>query len=178
VAAGFEILPGLPSSGPLPEQFSSTGHGTHSEGFVVRFLPEQSSPWVGNFQGGFGKCQGVFVHPNGCHLIVVATGQAYIVEPESRALLDHFGADIASVVEVPEIDALLFTNGLWFEAYGASGLLWRSRRVSWDGVRSLSRTKLTLHGEAYSPLDDAWHPFSLDLASGHAKGGSYTGPQI
>ncbi len=176
MAARFEILPGLPSSGPLPEQFSATGHGTHSEGFVVRFLPEQTSSWVGNFQGGFGECQGVFPHPNGSHLIVLASGQAYIVDPESRALLHHFGADIAAVLEVPEIDALVFTNGLWFEAYGASGHLWRSQRLSWDGVRSLSRSELTLRGEAYSPLDDSWHPFSVDLTSGHAEGGSYNGP--
>ena len=144
----------------------------------MRFLPEQSPPWVGNFQGGFGECHGVFLHPNRRHLIVVATGQAYVVDPESRALIHHFGADIAKVVEVPENDALVFTNGLWFEAYGATGYLWRSRRLSWDGVRSLSRTALTLWGEAYSPLDDDWHRFSVDLTSGHVEGGSYNGPPM
>lgn len=176
MAAGFEILPGLPATGPLPEQFAAGGRGTHSEGFVVRFLPERSAPWVGNFQGGFGECQGVFAHPDGSHLIVVATGQAYVVDPESRSLLHHFGADIAAVVEVPELPALVFTNGLWFEGYGSSGVLWRSDRVSWDGLRSLSRSELTLQGEAYSPLDDAWHPFSLNLLSGRIEGGSYNGP--
>jgi hypothetical protein len=173
MATRFEILPGLPGTGPRPEQFSATGHGTHSEGFVVRFLPEGSASWVGNFQGGFGECNGVFVHPNGAHLIVVAAGQAYIVDPQSHTLLHHFGADFAAVVEVPELQALVFTNGLWFDAYDASGHLWRSQRVSWDGIRSLSRSDLTLKGEAYSPFGGFWHPFSLDLASGRVEGGSY-----
>jgi len=178
MVAEFHILQGLPSSGPLPEQLSVTDQGSHSEGFVVQFLPDRASPWVGNFQGGAGKCQGVFAHPNGSSLVVVASGQGYVVDPESHAVLQHLDSDIDAVLDVPEIDSLVFTNGLWFEAYGVSGRLWRSPRLSWDGVRSLSRSESTLSGEAYSPMDGSWHAFSVDLSSGHAEGGSYDGPPM
>jgi len=46
----FEILPGLPSSGPPALYF--TERGKFSEGVVVRFYPKRSEPWVGNFFGG------------------------------------------------------------------------------------------------------------------------------
>jgi len=176
MTAGFEILPGLPGTGPLPEQYSATGRGAHREGFVVRFSPREGAPWVGNFQLGLGGCNGVFAHPNGSDLVIIAAGQGYVLDPESRTLSGHFGADISTVIEVPERNLLVFANGLWFEATGASGTVWQSRRVSWDGVRSVRRVGLTLEGEAYSPLDGEWHPFSLDLVSGHAEGGSYNGP--
>ena len=48
----FEILTGLPGTGPWPEQFSATGLGTHSEGFVVRFVPDHGEAWIGNFLPG------------------------------------------------------------------------------------------------------------------------------
>ena len=44
----WDILDGLPTSGPSAVPFSSTGQGEHREGLVVRFsLPSET--WVGNF---------------------------------------------------------------------------------------------------------------------------------
>jgi hypothetical protein len=162
----------------MPEQFSSTGRGTHSEGFVVKFIPTRGDAWVGNFQGGFGKCHGVFLHPDRKNLVVVANGQAYVVDPETRSLVAEFGADLVEAFEVPEIDLLVFTNGVHFEAIGPTGLAWRSERVSWDGVRSLARAGVTLKGEAISPIDDSWHPFTLNLRDGTHTGGSWDESQF
>jgi hypothetical protein len=36
----------------------------------------------------------------------------------------------------------------------------------------------SLVGEAYTPLDDAWYPFSVDLLSGDVSGGSYSGTDM
>ncbi len=175
MAAQFEILPGLPGTDPRPEQFSATGHGTHSEGFVVRFLPEQSESWVGNFQGGFGQAQGVYLHPDGKNILVIAAGQGYVVDPESRTLMETWGPDIQRCLILSDLNILAVSNGLWFEGFGSNGLAWRTRRFSWDGIRSVERDDFVLRGEAFSPLDDDWHPFSLDLLSGDVDGGSYEG---
>lgn len=172
------ILPGLPGEGPTPVQFSAPGKGTHSEGFVVEFSLADGETWVGNFQGGFGAYQGVLAHPNGVHVVVVASGQAYVVDPDSRTSVEEFGVNLTDVSEVPELDLLVFTNGLWFEAFGSQGHAWKSRRISWDGVRELKRSGLTLEGEAYSPLDDGWHSFVLDLRSGDVSGGSFDESQF
>jgi hypothetical protein len=179
VATEWEVLPGLPATGPLAEPFSATGLGTHSEGLVVRFVPELESPWTGNFQPGLGGASGVFNHPNGRDIIVVSMGQAYIVDPQSRKLVAAFGGSLSFVLSVPELSMLVFADGVAFETIGPSGPMWRSVRVSWDGFRAFERRELSLHGEAYSPLDDQWHPFVLDLRSGSVEGAVYgTGKRL
>ena len=77
----FRILPGLSATGPWPEQFTATGRGSHSEGVVVEFNPDTSRSWVGNFQPGGTAYDTVIVHPNGREVIVIAHGQAYLIDP-------------------------------------------------------------------------------------------------
>jgi|SRR5436190_12223360 len=169
----FKILPGLPSSGELPVQFSESGTGTHREGFVVQFMPASGPPWIGNFQGGVSGVSEVLLHPDGSSVIIVADGQAYIVNPESRELLGTFGGDIEAAIPIIESNFIIFGNGLWFEGYGATGCLWRSRRISWDGMRALSLNGDQLSGEAWG-LADVWLPFVLDIHSGECDGGATT----
>ena len=175
--ARYEILAGLPATGPIPEQFSETGLGKHSEGFVVRFHPSTGGEsWVGNFQGGFGECDGVYPEPGSVHLIVVSAGQAYVIDPENRALVRTFGGAIQGVLSVPDLGLLVFDNGIWLEGLGACGLNWKTRRLSWDGFRQIRLVGTSLCGEAYAPHANTWHGFEVNLETGHAKGGSYNGP--
>jgi len=172
----YKILNGLPAYGPLPEQFSSTGMGKHSEGFVVEFYPRYSQKWIGNFQPGLGGVNDVIEHLDGEHVIVIAAGQAYVIEPETRLLVKDFGGQIEHVMQIADLDIMVFGNGLWFEALGPNGFLWQTRRLSWDGMRSILLEEMTLSGEGYDPMTDSWVPFAVDLNSGNAEGGSYNGP--
>jgi hypothetical protein len=168
----FKTLAGLPVYGVLPEQFSATGMGMHREGFVVEFFPTGNrAPWVGNFQRGVTRLNEVVEHPDGCTVIVVAGGECYVVDIENQQLKDNFGGDFDVVVPVPEKDILIFGSSTDFEAIGSSGRLWRSSRISWDGIRSLKLEGDTLTGEAWS-FEDVWIPFSLDVNSGEHRGGA------
>lgn len=175
----WEILDGLPVYGPMAEPFTATGRGTHSQGLVVQFHAATGT-WVGNFQRGLSSYDTVFEHPDGRHVVVVAGGTAYVVDPRSRALSQHFGADIEHVYEVPVHNLVILGNGLWFEAIGKDGTLWESPRLSWDGMRNVTLIDETVRGEAYSPEgpDGAWYPFELDVTNGAAIGGSYNGPPM
>ena len=169
----YKVLNGLPPYGPQVKAFSSTGMGTHSEGFVVKFLPDSRNDWVGNFQPGLTNMSKVIDHPNGVNIIVISGGQAYIVNPETEECEGEFGGQIETVLPVPDLQAIVFGNGLWFEAIGPDGFLWRSRRISWDGMRNLNQQKVSLIGESYDPMDDSWSEFSLDLTTGNVSGGTY-----
>ena len=103
----FRVLPGLPATGDRPEQFSETGRGTHSEGFVVQFLPERNTPWVGNFQPGLNDYYSVLPLPGGSLLIVVAAGPAYVIDPDERRLLTTFGGQIDTAVYAAEGNLLI-----------------------------------------------------------------------
>lgn len=168
----FKILAGLPAYGDLPEQFGADGMALHREGFVVQFFPsENRASWVGNFQRGMTSLDTVLEHPYGSSIIVVASGDCYIVDIESRELKDNFGGAFETIISVPKKNIIIFGTSTDFEALGVSGRIWRSRRVSWDGIRSLKLEGDTLTGEAWG-LGDSWLPFSLDVKSGEHKGGA------
>lgn len=168
----FKILTGLPGYGELPEQFSTDGMGTYREGFVVEFLPSKNhASWVGNFQRGANSFDKVLEHPDGSFIIVVAGGECYIVDVENRKLKDNFGVMFETVICVPEKNIIIFGTCVDFEAIGVSGRIWRSRRISWDGIRNLKFECDTLTGEAWS-FEDIWIPFSLDINTGEHTGGA------
>ena len=175
--APWKVLGGLPPYGPMALPFTATGLGTYREGLVVEFRSHAGN-WVGNFQRGVSSCDEVCEHPDGRHVIVVAGGTAYIVAPETRTLAHHFGAQIEQVLAVADQRLLVFGNGLWFEAVGPDGMQWRSRQLSWDGVRNVTRSARVLRGEAYAPEgpEGTWYPFEVDLETGEVTGGSYPGP--
>jgi len=172
----YRVLSGLPPYGPLAEPFIVSGRRRHSEGYVVQFTRSAGDSWVGNFQRGAGAIDTVVEHPNGKELLVISGGQGYVVDPEDRCKREYFGGCIDSVFPVEENKTVILGNGLWFEAFGVAGPLWRSKQVSWDGLRELRHDGTILRGEAWSPVEDCWLPFELDLITGSHQGGSYNGP--
>ena len=72
-----------------------------------------------------------------------------------------------------EPNILIFGNGLWFEFVFSNGKRTQSKRLSWDGMRDVFLDGLTLRGEAYDPMQDAWVEFEVDVVEGTVKGGSY-----
>ncbi len=168
----FEELAGLPGSGPWPEQFSATGRGTHREGFVVKFVPDRGASWIGNFQPGLTSLHGVYRHPNRHHLLVVSGGQGYVVDPETRALIQTVGGAIQSVHIHADHELLLLDHqGIAFEAIGRTGRAWRTRRLSWDGFGDLKIGRNEIVGKGWNAVDKRWQPFSVDVRTGRSSGG-------
>jgi hypothetical protein len=171
VSTRLEVLAGLPPYGPVPAQFSAGGCGTHREGFVVQF-GDGAGVWVGNFQRGATGFDLALAHPDGRSVIVVAGGQGYVIDPSSRRLTATFGVDITGVIE-NGAEQLVFSRLTDLEAFGRDGAHWQTRRLSWDGLRSLRVEDGDLVGEGWTFAGDQWIAFRVDLASGTAVGGAY-----
>ena len=174
----FEILPGLPTHGPMAVSFTERamrGEVEFREGLVVRFFPEKSDPWVGNFLGGMTKCTTVLDHPNGVDVIVVAKGDVCIIDPEARTIKGRIGGDdITSVLPQPSLGLVIFQGYVDFTAVRADNSGWSSPRISWDGFRNINVQGAKLSGDAYTPVvGDAWVPFTLDLLTGDCTDGVY-----
>ena len=175
----FEILAGLPGDGPLPEYFGSEANGRYREGFVVRFFPDNNEPWVGNFQADSTTMSQVLEWRSPDLVTVIAQGRAYDVNLATRRVIREFGSgSIEFFAAAPAIDGFVVGNGLWFESLHTPARPWRTRRISWDGMRSLHIDGFVLSGEAYNPMEDRWEPFTVDLRDGTAAGGSYNGPDM
>ncbi|MBK3659934.1 hypothetical protein JJE66_01515 [Bradyrhizobium diazoefficiens] len=169
----FEILPGLPPYGPMAVNFSVHGPREHREGLVVRFYPKNSEPWVGNFVGGMSACNAVLDYPGGDYVIVVAQGDACILDPERRIVLDRIAGDIKQVISVSSLGSVVFQRLTDFIAIRDDNSGWHSPRISWDGFRNIEVHEATLLGEAYTPNGNYWAPFQLDLLTGHCTDGIY-----
>ena len=143
----------------------------HSEGLVVQFFPSQAFSWIGNFQRGLTKLDKVLDHPNGNSIIVVAGGECYVVDLTKKKLIENFGGDFLSAIEVPTKPLIVFESHTDFEAIGPTGRIWRSNRISWDGLRNVVVQETELYGEAWS-YEDIWIPFKLNLDTGEHEGGA------
>ncbi len=164
----FEILSGLPPYGPMALPFPPDGRQAFTEGLVVRFWPENKKAWIGNFQrSSVMGYDAVLAHPDGRQIMVVAGGAGYVVDSETRCETQRdLSSDIVSARCLPELGIILFEDGLRFAALKAGGEAWASDQIAWDEIRNISIEGACLRAEAYSPLGDRWHPFSLDLNTG------------
>jgi hypothetical protein len=169
----FEVLPGLPPYGPMAISFTIHGAREHREGLVVRFYPRQCEPWVGNFLGGMTACTVVLDHPNENDVIVVAKGEASVVDPQSRTIRECIAHNVEEVISLPSLSSVLFRCCIDFAAVKADNSGWRSPRISWDGLRNIEVHGAELLGEAYTPIANVWAPFKLDLLTGHCADGIY-----
>jgi hypothetical protein len=159
---------------PFPPQW---GRGAR-EGLVVGFDRTDGTNWVGNFEPGIGGTDDVMAHPNGTDVLVVSSGQLFRVNPNTQDVV-RLAPAVFGVWVLVNPPRLLFNNqDLEFLCVGREGLLWATQRISWDGFRELRLDHETVEGEAWSPLDDRWSPFRVNLADGSVVGGSYTGPEM
>jgi hypothetical protein len=161
----FEIFAGLPALGPLAVAFPASNLG-FSEGIVVRVRPKSTEAWTGNFQCGENDHTAVYTHPDGKRLIVLAGGSDYLVDPRTIKLLGHTADNISFSCEVRELEIVVFGDNIRFWAEGKDGRKWTTSRLSWDGFTGICVTESTLTGKWYSAIDEKWHEFRMNLASG------------
>ena len=141
------------------------------EGYVVQFNPPGAAAWVGNFQPGATLLYRIIEEPGNETVLVIAGGQGYLVNERSGALLAMYDSDIEFVERCAPTTVV--GDSLGFTSYLDGRVLWKSRRVSWDGFRNLRVEDGSIFGETWC-FDDTWHSFSVDLLTGQASGGSYT----
>jgi hypothetical protein len=170
----MRILPGLPPYGPTAVPFPANGRGAHRVGFVVEIDDGHGGKWVGNFQRGGTTFDGAFETFGADRPVIIAGGKGYVVDAATRVELWTFAGDIKWAHELPEIGRIIFADDLRFYAVERQGLVWQSRHVAWDGMGNIAVRDGTIHGDAYSPMDDNRHPFEIDLATGAETGGSYS----
>jgi len=168
----LEVLPGLPVYGPpaipIPPDWGRLGR----EGTVVRFSGADGG-WIGNFQRGFMVATFALPHPDGFHVIVVSRGALWIVDPVARSA-EELNSAIEEAWPVREPDGYVFSRqGIAFLRIGARGVLWHTRRISWDGFESVQIEAGGITGNAWDAVNNRWTPFKVDLATGAADGGGH-----
>lgn len=88
----YRILSGLPPYGPPAISFPDPK--AFREGLVVEFVPDSSSPWIGNFQQFSAHLPNtVHIELGSSAVVVVAGGAGYVIDCEQRRLIRDLGID-------------------------------------------------------------------------------------
>ncbi|MCC6180632.1 MAG: hypothetical protein IT237_02230 [Bacteroidia bacterium] len=171
----YEILDGLPAYGPMYIPISSKGESFYSEGFVVRFYKQDGSTWVANFSKGWTNFSKVFGFTKQNLVVVFANGTCYVMTPESETPKLSFGVTINNVLQTENGSLICSDDTNITILDNETGELWRSDRISWDGIKDLQIKNNTVVGVSYDPTVDGeeWSEFSIDLKTKILKGGSF-----
>jgi hypothetical protein len=166
------ILPGLPAMGPEPMQFRAVQRGLGSEGLVVEITTD-ARRWIGNFQRGDGRYNAVYGTPSPAHVCVIAGGTGYYVSTINPNEFEIVAAyPIQDAREIVGLDLLVFADYTNLVAYGPKGLCWRTKQVSWDGVKIDRADEQAIVGRAWDATKQGEVGFLVDARTGELEGGA------
>ena len=118
---------------------------------------------------------GVFACPRGDDLLAVAGGYAYLVDTLQPERCLHLPLRPVTQILAAPVEGLLLLAGFHHvAAIGAAGLLWESKRLSWEGVQLGEVADGKLHGSGWNMRTDRDVPFAIDLRTGEHTGGGFT----
>jgi len=136
------------------------------------------SPFLATCARGFADLAmptGVWSCPNPAEMCAVAGGYAYMVNvlrPEQCVQISF--RPVVEVRVLPEDGLLLFAGFHALQAWGADGLLWETKRLTWEGVRIAEISGGKVHGFGWEMRSDKELAFTVDLQTGEHTGGAYT----
>jgi hypothetical protein len=146
---------------------------TGSEYLWFAVTPADGESWVGGFECGPGRLTGLFAAPSPEVVCVVAKGQGFwvpVLAPADYEIIRSI--PIQEVLAVPGKRILVFIDYTELEAYGPGGFLWRTERLSWDGLKVTEVTAEMIRGTAWDSPANREVPFSVDTENGASEGGS------
>jgi hypothetical protein len=120
--------------------------------------------------------RGVWACPKAAEMCVVAGGYAYVVDtaaPERCVFLS-----MRPVVEVRALVSqgmLLFRGFHTLMAWGRDGLVWETKRLSWEGLRLTEAAGNEVRGFGWDLMSDREVEFVVDLRTGEHRGGGFRG---
>lgn len=167
-----DVLP--KGSAEMPVRIPDAGEPVES--LLVRITPPSAPAWVGSFARGFDTddlVTGVYGWPDGISVGVVSAGYGYVVrasEPKSWARLQPM--PITDVRVMPEHKLVIVADFTHIFAYGAEKSMWKSERISWDGITITQVATNHVFGIAWDASEDKEVEFALDVRTGEHTGGA------
>lgn len=178
-AYDVEVLSEIPSGGGtggclyFPRMGRSSGHG----GIILRVTPHarEFAPWVGVFSSGDSsrsdRFSGVFSCPSENTLCVVAGGRGYFCT--AAAPLQYQEVPVIPVTDLRAIPAqslLVFSSFTSVMGWGGNGMVWKSSRLSLDGLEITGVDDDYVSGRARLPVGFEGVDFKLSLKTGERVG--------
>jgi hypothetical protein len=115
---------------------------------------------------------GIWACPDSAWICAVAGGYAYLIDTRDPARWEQVAyRPVTNVTVVPEPALLVFAGFHSLLAWGSSGKVWETGRLSWDGLRIIAIRGATLQG--WDMTTDRELEFTVNLKTGEHLGGGY-----
>lgn len=150
--------------------------GEDVDAVTVCVTPRGAAPWVGSFARGFASddlVSGIYAWPDAASLCVVSAGYGYVVkaaDPKNWVRLQPM--PITDVRLFAEHKLIVFTDFTHMFAYNAEKNLWKSDRLSWDGITVSQVATNHIFGLAWDATLDKEVEFAIDVRNGQHTGGA------
>ncbi len=158
-----------------PQQIAGEEDALARGALLLMVRPETGGTFLATCALGFTSKSmptGVFSCPNPAELCAVAGGYAYLVNTALPELCTHIGLKpVVSVLESEAQRLLIFIGFHSVVAWGADGLAWETKKLSWEGLRITALTDESLTGFGWDLMTDRELEFTVDLRTGEHVGG-------
>lgn len=168
------VVSELPHQRQSPLEFSRGGRIVEG-GVMIDVTPDSGQPWIGMVANASKTVSlahsGVYSTPAERRLCVVGRGDAYFIDTSSPK--EWWVLEASPVIAVRSALAerlLLFATPWRVIAVGESGLAWQTPRIAIDGIVLGEVCDGQLAGVA-DPHDDESRDFTIELRTGHHRGG-------
>ena len=172
-----EELDELPGSGKLAVPlifFPPPKNRPEHDGLWLKVKPANGVGWIGVFAFGYRSPPAfsrVLSSLDPDRVCVISSGAAYMVDTDEPEVWEQIPVTpVLDVRPIPEEGLIVFSDFTRLAAYGRSGLVWRSPRVCWDGLKIVSTTHETIEGTGYDPTNSVTNEsrFVVDLKTGRS----------
>lgn len=168
-----EILDAVPDGADVV-WFPSEDEDPESPRMVVR-IGLGASQWIAGFACGETAVSTMFIMPNGKHYFVSALGAGYIIDLESRTLVERTGTGVVGVHRDGLMSIFLIEhNAPSLEAFGVVSRLWKTGPLGAGGLRNIALMEDCVVGEAQQATG-VWTAFAVNVVTGEVMA-SATGP--
>ena len=117
---------------------------------------------------------GLWACPDPAWICAVAGGYAYLIDTRDPTRWEQLTyRPVTNVTVVPEPALLVFAGFHSLLAWGRSGKVWETGRLSWDGLRITGVRGETLLGLGWDMTTDRELEFQVNLKTGEHQGGGY-----
>jgi hypothetical protein len=117
---------------------------------------------------------GIWACPDPAWICAVAGGYAYLIDTSDPARWEQVAyRPVTNVTVVAEHALLVFAGFQSLLAWGRSGKVWETGRLSWDGLRITAIHGETLLGLGWDMTTDRELEFNVNLKTGEHRGGGY-----
>ena len=172
----YKVLSELPANNSRVVYFPNEGTGVGRDGIMVKFVPPDGDSWIGIFAFGdmlpSGDCK-VCPGPGKNNLTIIAKGETYIASPRDPALFQMMKAcPVIGAISIPIRNLMIFYDFTEIFAYGKNGLVWETKRISWDGIKINEVTSNEIIGQSWDAPNEEHVEFRVDLTNGFHKVGA------